>query len=126
MAADDDEESAKDREEKVTDLKEQIERGEYSVDPTSVADAIVRRVRELADARIRALAERVEPADPWTAPPATQNECSYPDSSPGASVNTTPVSPSTTDPIQVKPTALRRLAQALSTPPLAGTQTQSS
>ena len=62
-------------------LKEQIEKGEYRVDPTAVADAILRRI---------------------------QNECSYPASDPSASMNATPARPSTTDPIQVA--LLRALA----------------
>lgn len=61
-------------------LKEQIAKGEYRVDPTAVADALLRRI---------------------------QSECSYPASGPSASVNTTPAGPSTTDPIQV--TLLRAL-----------------
>ena len=56
-------------------LKEQIERGEYRVDTTAVADALLRRL--------------------------TQNACSYPASGPSASANTTPGGPSSTDPIQV-------------------------
>jgi hypothetical protein len=55
-------------------LKEQIEKGEYRVDATAVADALLRRL---------------------------QNACSYPASGPSASRNTTPGSPSTTDPIHV-------------------------
>ena len=55
-------------------LKEQIAKGEYRVDTTAVADALIRRL---------------------------QNECSYPASGPSASMNTTPGSPSTTEPIQV-------------------------
>lgn len=62
-------------------LKEQIAKGEYRVDPTAVADALLRRL---------------------------QNECSYPASSSSASVNTTPGGPSATEPIQV--TLLRALA----------------
>lgn len=62
-------------------LKEQISKGEYRVDPTAVADALLRRL---------------------------QNECSYPASGPSASVNTTPAGPSCTEPIQV--TLLRALA----------------
>ena len=38
----------KDREDKMGELKQQIEAGEYRVDPTAVADAIVRRLREPA------------------------------------------------------------------------------
>jgi hypothetical protein len=56
-------------------LKDQIAKGEYRVDPTAVADALLRRL---------------------------QNECSYPTSSASASVNTTPGGPSTTEPIQVR------------------------
>ena len=33
-------------ENKVSDIKEEIEQGSYSVDPKVVADAIVRRLRE--------------------------------------------------------------------------------
>jgi hypothetical protein len=56
-------------------LKEQIENGEYRVDPGAVAEAILRRA---------------------------QNVCSYPASGPWASRNTTPAGPSTTDPITVR------------------------
>jgi len=62
-------------------LKDQIQKGEYEVDPTAVADALLRRL---------------------------QNECSYPASGPSASTNATPGGPSTTDPIQL--TLLRALA----------------
>jgi hypothetical protein len=55
-------------------LKELIEKGEYRVDSTAVADALLRRL---------------------------QNACWYPASGPSASVNTTPGGPSSTDPIQV-------------------------
>jgi hypothetical protein len=66
---------------KVRDLKHRIETGEYRVDPTAVAQAILRR---LAKQR--------------------QNECSYPDSGPFPSVKTTPAGPAATEPIQVRPT----------------------
>ena len=55
-------------------LKEQIESGEYRVNPTAVADAMLRRL---------------------------QNECWYPASGPSASRNVTPGGPSQTEPIQV-------------------------
>jgi hypothetical protein len=55
-------------------LKEQIEKGEYRVDTTAVADALLRRL---------------------------QNACSYPASGPSASANTRPGGPSSTDPMQV-------------------------
>ncbi|MBV8998700.1 MAG: flagellar biosynthesis anti-sigma factor FlgM [Solirubrobacterales bacterium] len=51
-------------------LKEKIERGEYSVDPKAVADALLRRLRLVA-----------------------QNECSYPANGSSASGNTTPADP---------------------------------
>jgi hypothetical protein len=40
---------------KVADMREQIEQGDYRVEPVAVADAILRRLRELGVAR----AERV-------------------------------------------------------------------
>ncbi len=51
-------------------LKQQIERGEYRVDPKAVADAMLRRLWFFA-----------------------QNECSYPANGSAASVNTTPDGP---------------------------------
>jgi hypothetical protein len=51
-------------------LKEQIEKGEYHVDPKAVADAMLRRLRFFA-----------------------QNECSYPANGPSASTNSTPGGP---------------------------------
>jgi Anti-sigma-28 factor, FlgM len=62
-------------------LKEQIEKGEYKVDPTAVADAMLRRLQAVRE---------------------VQKECSYPDSEPPASVNMTPPEPSTTEPIHVR------------------------
>ena len=51
-------------------LKEQIEKGEYRVDPKAVAEAMLRRL--------------------WF---FTQNECSYPINGSSASANTTPGGP---------------------------------
>jgi hypothetical protein len=62
-------------------LKDQIQKGEYQVDPSAVADALLRRL---------------------------QNECSYPASGPSESTNTTAGEPWTTEPIEVK--LLRALA----------------
>lgn len=88
-----------DREQRVADIKRRIEQGKYSVDPGAVADAILRRWRER----------------PGPGAGRAQNECSNPDSAPGASVNVTaPAGPSRTRPIQV------RLAWAL----LGGMQAQ--
>ena len=55
-------------------LKQQIERGEYRVNPKAVADAMLRRI---------------------------QSECWYPVSGSSTSTNATPGGPSTTEPIQV-------------------------
>jgi hypothetical protein len=78
-------------------LKQQIENGEYQVDPVAVADAMLRRLRGLAE-------------------PSAQNECSYPDSSPSASAsaNTTPGGPSTTKPTHVRSVPRLRGPRALS------------
>ncbi len=59
-------------------LKQQIEQGEYQIDPSAVADAMLRRLRAFA-----------------------QSACSYPASGSSTSTNATPGSPSTTDPTQV-------------------------
>lgn len=80
---------------KVGDLKELIEKGEYRVDPTTVADAILQRLRKGAAAR----AEGIH----------SEKECSYPDGSSFPSRKTTPLVPSTTEPIQVRPMPFRRL-----------------
>jgi hypothetical protein len=79
-----------DREEKMVGIKEQIERGNYRVDPAAVADAILRRMRGLEH--------------PGGRPRGAQNRCSYPDScSSSPSTKLTPRAPGTTDPIQVRP-----------------------
>lgn len=92
---------------KLAVLKARIASGEYQVDPTLVADAIVRRIAER-----RAL--------------GAQSECSYPNSAPegSASEKTTPGGPSATRPTHVH----RAIALALSTAAraAAGTQAQSS
>jgi hypothetical protein len=92
-------------EHRLAELKQQIERGEYEVDPQAVADAIVERLRGLA-------AASSHPDEP-------QKECSYPDSSPSASVNTTLAGPGRTRPTQVN----RWLSGAAAV--LGGMQTQS-
>jgi hypothetical protein len=90
-------------------LKEQIEKGEYEVDPVAVADAMLRRLRGLAQ-------------------PGAQNECSKPESSPSASTKATPGSPSTTKPTHVRSASRMRGARAFSSFSAlrAGTQTHSS
>lgn len=79
-------------------LKEQIERGKYQVDPVSVADAILRRWRGVG-----------EPV-----PDPVQNECSKPDSSPSPSVNTTAGAPSATKPTHVRSVPRLRGPRSLS------------
>jgi anti-sigma-28 factor FlgM len=104
------------REAKVRDIKDQIQRGEYRIDDRAVADAIVRRLRERAHYKPAKGPKR-----------RTQTECSYPANSSGPSVNTTPAGPSATRPIQVSEpgSPFARLASIIprTTP---GTQAQSS
>jgi Anti-sigma-28 factor, FlgM len=79
-----------DRNFKVGQLRDQVERGDYRIDPGAVADAIVGRLRDL----VQAGGNRMQ----------GQSECSYPDSSSTESTNSRPAGPSTTDPIHVRPT----------------------
>lgn len=94
----------KDREDKMGELKERIEAGEYRVNPTAVADAIVRRLRDAAKGH-GGVVRREGPVE--RRPVNGQNECSYPTSSPSPSVNTTPAGPSTTEPMNVRSTPRR-------------------
>jgi hypothetical protein len=96
-------------EQRVADIKQRIERGEYRVDPHAVADAILQRVRDRAAAS-NVRAPNKEP----------QNKCSYPDRDPETSLKVTPWGPSFTRPTHVS----RRLLFALRM--LSGIQTQSS
>lgn len=116
----------KDREDKMGELKQQIEAGEYRVDPAAVADAIVRRLRDSATghAGVRSRNDRTERRRD-----NGQNACSYPTSPPAPSVNTTPAGPSTTVPMKVRSTPRRSwfdgvIAGSIHT--LAGTHAQSS
>ena len=94
----------KDREDKMGEIKQQIEAGEYLVDPTAVADAIVRRLRDAAGGHT-AVARRND--RPERRRGNGQNACSYPTSSPEPSVKTTPAGPSTTNPMKVRSTPRR-------------------
>jgi Anti-sigma-28 factor, FlgM len=76
---------------KVTEIKRQIESGQYRVDPYAIADAMIR----WCQLEIESAGRRVPRA-------RAQNECSKPERSPAASVKTTPEGPSTTVPIQVR------------------------
>ncbi len=64
-----------DRAGKMAGIKEQIERGQYRIDPGRVAEAIIRR-----------LGPRLDGSDAY-------NRCSYPDSSASKSPNRTPPVP---------------------------------
>jgi LPXTG-site transpeptidase (sortase) family protein len=106
-------------------LKEQIEKGEYRVDSTAVADALLRRlggVQAVHEVGFGAALEREA-----NRPKPAQNECSYPASSERASRKTTPGGPSTTSPIQVRSSRSRAACAFTSIAALAaGTQTHSS
>src|SRR5947209_36711 len=72
---------------RLAEIKRLVALGEYKVDPYEIADAMIRRAeREIETAR------RFDP----------QKECSYPESSPSASVKTAAGRPSTTPPIQLR------------------------
>lgn len=89
-----------DQKRKMSAIREQIERGDYCVDPTVVADAILRHIQG-------------------------QKACSYPDNGSSESTNCTPLSPSVTDPIQVRPGPMFAIAARLRAA-TAGAQIQSS
>lgn len=93
-------------EQRLAELKQRIEQGEYEIDPRAVADAIIDRLHGVAVAAAYAREH--------------QNECSNPESSPSASVKTMPAGPGRTRPTQ----ANRWLARAVKA--LGGMQTQSS
>jgi|GEM_PF-5691843 len=75
---------------RVKEIRRLVALGQYRIDPHAVAEAMIR----WAERETGALAGRKFGARP-------QNECSYPASSPSASVNVTPGGPSTTAPIQL-------------------------
>jgi Anti-sigma-28 factor, FlgM len=80
-------------------LKERIASGEYQVDPTAVADAIVSRLSDAALARgCRTQAAGLR----------LQKECSYPETSVSAPRKTTSAAPSRTAPTRVRPERFRR------------------
>ena len=72
---------------RLAEIKRLVALGEYRIDPYEVADAMIWR----AEQEIRIGRDR-----------RAQNECSYPESSPSASLKTAPGCPSTTVPIQVR------------------------
>lgn len=72
---------------RLAEIKRLVELGKYEVDPYKVADAMIRRAEREVETGRRLHSE---------------NECSYPKSSPSASVKTAPGCPSTTLPIQLR------------------------
>ena len=81
------------RRRKLRRLKIQVERGTYAVDPATVAEALLARLREQRNARVQALEAQRGP----------QMECSYPrNASWSESTKTTLPLPGRTWPIQVK------------------------
>ena len=94
----------KDREDRMGEIKQQIEAGEYLVDPTAVADAIVRRLRDAAGGH-NVVVRRSD--RPERRRGNGQNACSYPPSSTEPSVKTMPAGPSTTEPMKVRSTRRR-------------------
>ncbi len=110
-----------DRNQMLAEIKAKVEREDYVVDPTAVADALLKRLRELAEAR------RGHVASEERGP--RYRECSYPTSlSSGESANRTPVSPDSTRPTQVnpRPPAWSRRASSALARAFWGTQAQSS
>lgn len=114
---------------RVEELKDRLDRGEYSVDPSAVADAILRRSRELARLRSEMRAGAgVELGGRAQVPVTDQSSCSNPRRSRWASMKVSPGSPWLTRPIQLIGTGVEALASAFSTVAraLRGAQTQSS
>ena len=77
---------------KVTEIKRQLENGQYRIDPYAIADAMIR----WAELEIESAGRRVPRA-------RSQNECSKPESRSPASVKMAPAGPSTTVPITLRP-----------------------
>jgi Anti-sigma-28 factor, FlgM len=104
--------------ERVAELKARLERGDYEVDPGAVADALLRRLREMRQSR---------PENVQLYEPRAQNECSNPASSPEESEKPTRGGPFRTRPIHVSfsPTWVSSLRAAL-VRAFGATQTQSS
>lgn len=76
---------------KVTEIKRQLESGQYRVDPYAIADAMIR----WAELELESAGRRVPRA-------RSQNVCSKPERSRGASVKTAPAGPPRTAPIRLR------------------------
>ena len=106
---------------KVAQLKDKLNRGDYAVDPGKVADAILRRWRDIAAIRAEFAIEKAPDG------PESQSECSYPTSLADAAKKSRRPGSSVTRPTQVKDAFLSALESAASMIPRAagGAQTQS-
>ncbi len=105
-------------EEKLADLKERLASGEYAIDPQAVADAILRRSRDVAlvRAEMRATPSSNGPRSGPTGLPGggsstPHSTCSYPSRGLAASWKLAPGEPWMTRPIHV----IRTLGSALAT-----------
>jgi hypothetical protein len=121
--------------EKLADLKERIASQDYAIDPRAVADAILRRSRDMA-----LLRAEMRPTPPAPGPrggptgltgggsSCAQSRCSNPSSRLAASWKLTPGEPWMTRPIQVIRAFGSALAKAASSPgrALGAAQTHSS
>jgi Anti-sigma-28 factor, FlgM len=76
---------------KVSEIKRQLESGQYRIDPYAIADAMIR----WAELELESAGRRVPRA-------RSQNECSKPEGSLGASVKTAPGGPARTAPIRLR------------------------
>ncbi len=92
---------------KLNDLKERLAKGDYAVDPEAVADAILRRSREIATLRVELREARSGDgfrggaAERQARPDDGHNVCSNPSSRLAASWKLAPGAPRTARPIQV-------------------------
>ena len=76
---------------KVNLIKQQLESGQYRIDPYAIADAMIR----WAELELESAGRRIPRA-------RSQSACSKPESSCGASVKTAPGGPSQTVPIRLR------------------------
>jgi hypothetical protein len=114
---------------KLTELKDRLDSGEYAIDPRAVADAILRRSRDAALvraelARAHAIEFTADPTVTWSSRPLAgsagqlkggQTVCSNPVRRLVASTKFAPGSPWMTRPIQVIRSAGSACATAAST-----------
>ncbi len=77
---------------KVTEIRRQLETGQYRIDPHAIADAMIR----WAEVELESGGRRRPRA-------RTQKECSKPESSSSLSMKMAPAGPSTTVPITARP-----------------------